>query len=375
MASGDGLVARVRPRGGRLTPEQAIGLARLAVAHGNGLLDLTSRANIQVRGVTEDGYGLLIEGLAALGLIDATAEAEAQRNIVVTPYWSGDDDVQTIAAALADALAAPDAPRLPGKFGFSVDCGPSPVLGAISADIRLERGGDGCLLCRADGAAAAARVTAGTAVNAAMQLAHWFVRSGGVRGGRGRMAAHLARGAVLPDMFIEAPIRPSAVVMPKPGLVEAGVLLGFEFGQMRAGTLSALADYGALRLTPWRMLLIEGLGAAPDLPGLVTRPDDPALRVIACTGAPDCMQAQQPTRALARILTQSLPKFLPQDAVLHVSGCAKGCAHPQSAALTLTAGADGFDLVRGGRPGDAPLRSGLTAEYLAANPAILFGTR
>ncbi|MDB5630619.1 MAG: cobG, partial [Tardiphaga sp.] len=98
MASGDGLVARVRPRGGRLTPVQAIGLARLAVAHGNGLLDLTSRANIQVRGVIEGGYSPLTEGLAALGLIDPTAEAEAQRNIVVTPYWSSDDDVQTIAA-------------------------------------------------------------------------------------------------------------------------------------------------------------------------------------------------------------------------------------------------------------------------------------
>ncbi|MDB5547903.1 MAG: Precorrin-3B synthase [Tardiphaga sp.] len=375
MVSGDGLVARVRPRGGRLTPVQAIGLARLAVAHGNGLLDLTSRANIQVRGVTEGGYGPLTEGLAALGLIDPTAEAEAQRNIVVTPYWSSDDDVQTIAATLADALAAPDAPRMPGKFGFSVDCGPSPVLSAISADIRLERGGDGCLLCRADGAVAAARVTAGTAVDAAMKLAHWFLRSGGVSGGRGRMAAHLARGAVLPDRYTEAPVQPSARSMPKPGLVEAGVLLGFEFGQLRAETLSALANHGALRLTPWRMLLIEGLDAAPDLPGLVTRPDDPALRVVACTGAPDCLQGQQPTRALARILTPLLPTFLPQDAVLHVSGCAKGCAHPQPAALTLTAGADGYDLVRGGRPGDAPMRSGLSVEYLTANPATLYVTR
>ena len=36
-------------------------------------------------------------------------------------------------------------------------------------------------------------------------------------------------------------------------------LVGFEFGQMQAETLAALADLGALRVTPWRMLLIEGL--------------------------------------------------------------------------------------------------------------------
>lgn len=375
MASGDGLVVRVRPRGGRLDSDQARGLARLAIAHGNGLLDLTSRANIQARGITEVGYGPLIEGLAALRLIDETTEAEAGRNIVVTPFWSTDDDVHNIAAALADALTAPDAPRMPGKFGFSVDCGPFPVLATTSGDIRLERGGDGCLLCRADGAATAARVTTGTAVDVAMQLARWFVQSGGVSGGRGRMAAHLARGAVLPDIFIEMPVRPSGLFMPNPGPVEAGVLLGFEFGQMRAETLSALADYGALRLTPWRMLLVEGLIAAPDVLGLVVRPNDPALRVSACTGAPGCIQAKQPTRALARILAHCLSASLPQDVVLHVSGCAKGCAHPGPAALTLTARSDGFDLVRDGRPGDAPLRGGLTAEFLTANPATLIELR
>jgi precorrin-3B synthase len=367
MLSGDGWVIRVRPPGGRLTPQQAREIARLARAHGNGTIDLSSRANIHLRGVTEQSYAPLIEGLGTLGLIDENLEAEERRNIVLSPFWSADDGSVELAAALAKALTAPNAPRLPAKFGFAIDCGPRPVLTGVSADIRLERSADGGLICRASGAATAARVSATTAVDTMLALAGWFVQSGGISDERGRMAAHLARSAVLPEIFREVPAPSSTSFSPEPGLVAQGVLIGFEFGQVPADLLTALSGLGALRVTPWRMLLIEGASAMPDLPGLITRPDDPMLRVIACTGAPGCRQAAQPTRALAR----SLAPHLPEGAALHVSGCAKGCAHPGATPLTLTAQDDGFDLIRDGRARDLALRRGLTAEYLATHPVIL----
>lgn len=367
MPSGDGWVIRVRPPGGRLAPQQAREIARLARAHGNGVIDLSSRANIHLRGVTEQSYVPLIEGLDALGLIDENPEAEERRNIVLSPFWSAEDGSVELAAALAKSLTAPDAPRLPAKFGFAIDCGPRPVLTNASADIRIERSADGGLICRANGAAKAARVSAATAVSTMLALADWFVQSGGISGERGRMAAHLARGAVLPGIFNEVPAPSIATYSPEPGLVTEGVMVGFEFGQVPAELLAALSEFGGLRVTPWRMLLIEGAGTMPDLPGLITRPHDPMLRVIACTGAPGCLQAAQPTRALAR----SLAPHLPDGIVLHVSGCSKGCAHPGPTALTLTAQAEGFDLIRDGHARDLPLRWGLTAEYLAAHPAIL----
>ena len=49
MLSGDGLVVRIRPRGGRLSAAQALGIADLATRHGNGLIDLTGRANVFAR--------------------------------------------------------------------------------------------------------------------------------------------------------------------------------------------------------------------------------------------------------------------------------------------------------------------------------------
>jgi precorrin-3B synthase len=367
MPSGDGWVIRVRPPGGRLTPRQAREIARLARAHGNGVIDLSSRANIHLRGVTEKSYVPLIEGLDALGLIDENPEAEERRNIVLSPFWSADDGSVELVTALAKSLTASDAPRLPAKFGFAIDCGPRPVLTKVSADIRLERSADGGLICRADGAATAACVSAATAVSTMLALADWFIQSGGISGERGRMAAHLARGAALPDIFNDIAAPSVAAFFAEPGPVAQGMLVGFEFGQVPAELLDALSELGALRVTPWRMLLIEGINTIPDLPGLITRPHDPMLRVIACTGAPGCLQAAQPTRALAR----SLAPHLPDGAVLHVSGCAKGCAHPGPTAFTLTAQAGGFDLICDGHARDLPLRWGLTAEYLAAHPAIL----
>lgn len=355
MASGDGLVVRIRPRAGRLLPDQARGIAALSRQHGNGLIDLSNRANVQLRGVTEASHAALIEGLRALDLIDRDATDEARRNIVVSPFWSEGDPTQSLGAGLAAALSAADAPRLPGKFGFVLDTATAPCLRDVSADIWLETGPKGLLL--ASHADRALPVDVATAVPEAIALAHWFIAQGGVTEGRGRMAALLKR-TPLPARF--AAERLPATPSPHPGAVAQGQLVGFEFGQMQAETLAALADLGALRVTPWRMLLIEGATHAPQIPGVITRADDPMLRVIACTGAPGCLQAHAATRPLARALAPHVKE------TLHVSGCAKGCAHPGPAPLTLTATPAGFALIRDGTASGTPLRDGLSAAELSA---------
>jgi precorrin-3B synthase len=140
--------------------------------------------------------------------------------------------------------------------------------------------------------------------------------------------------------------------------VPQGALVGFEFGQMMAGTLSDLAALGPIRVTPWRMLLVEGLRRLPALPGLLTDPADPMRRVVACTGAPGCLQARAPTRDLARRLAPQVP----EGRILHVSGCAKGCAWPAVADVTLVATRHGFDRVRNGQARDLPERTGLAPD-------------
>lgn len=367
MQSGDGLVVRVRPCEGRLTQDQAQGIANLSARFGNGQLDLSGRANIQIRGVIDTTHGPLIDGLASLGLIDRSAGAEARRNIIVTPFWWAGDGTSDLAARLALALADKDAPLTPGKFGYALDTGPCPVLREASADIRLERDVEGQLLVRADGAARGLRVNGETAPAMALDLARWFMDTGGAPQGRGRMAAHL-RKVGLPERFATHPAAVATAPIPRPGTGPNGVLVGLEFGQLRAETLSDLARLGPIRVTPWRMLLIEDAIRVPDLPGLITRPDDPMLAVIACTGAPGCPQALAATRPLAR----ALAPFVPPGRLLHVSGCAKGCAHPGSAPLTLVATAAGtFALIRDGAATNPPLHRDLSTDALISTPALL----
>ena len=151
MASGDGLVLRLRPALGRMTAADVLRVCTVAGACGNGMLELTSRANLQLRGLSPASHP---EALAALdGLIDADPALESRRNILVAPLWQAGDVTQRIATDLAASLAR--LPDLPAKFGFAIDAGPSPVLAGASADIRLEHGRTGLLVPPAEATALA----------------------------------------------------------------------------------------------------------------------------------------------------------------------------------------------------------------------------
>jgi precorrin-3B synthase len=370
MLSGDGLVVRLRPRGGRLSSDQAAGIAALSARHGSGLIDLTGRANLQIRGVREESHEPLIEGLDRLGLVDAELYAETQRNVIVTPFWREGDDTSLLASRLEQALASRSL-GLPEKFGFAVDVGMERVLADAPADIRIERGVDGRLIVRADGAPCGRSVAREHVIDAALLLAEWFVASGGVKDKRGRMATHGAS-VRLPDALAGETKPAPMAAAPEPGICEGGALVGLAFGQLQSATLRYLATLApGLRMTPWRMMLLEGVREMPRHVGLVTQAGDPLLRVTACTGAPACPEAQAETRALAALLAPHVPP----GGQLHVSGCPKGCAHPGPAETTLVGAADGFDLVRRGTARDVPAMRGLTPAKLLADPGVLRGMR
>lgn len=352
MQSGDGLVVRIRPPMGRLAPAQAQAIAQAATTHGNGIIDLSARANLQLRGVTEASHPRLIDDLRAQGLIDPDIETESLRNLIVTPFR--DAETTALAAALSGALAR--MPKLPAKFGFALDTGPRPVLTQASADIRVERAADGRLILRPDGHPLGQPVT--DLGRDAIAMAEWFTANGGITNGRGRMAALIAKGTIPPNCTLACadPLAP-----PTPGLHPVGALVALAFGQLRAETLHVLATLGhEIRPTPWRMLLIVGATELPAIPGLITDPAEPILRITACTGAPDCPQALGDTRHLAR---QLAPLLAPAQ-TLHISGCAKGCAHPAPADLTLTANGCGYDLIRNGTASDTPSLADLTPQAI-----------
>ena len=126
MQSGDGLIVRLRPFCGAFKLKQAHGLADLARRLGNGHIDLTRRANLQLRGLLDEHMPELQVELGKLNLIDLDAEIEATRNLMVAPLAGLDPaeklDVRPIARAIAEGLAVDQRLRaLPAKFGLLVD--------------------------------------------------------------------------------------------------------------------------------------------------------------------------------------------------------------------------------------------------------------
>ncbi|TMV12984.1 precorrin-3B synthase [Arenibacterium halophilum] len=358
MMSGDGLIVRVRPRLGRLSRAQVLGLCEAAATHSGGIIDLTNRANLQLRGVAEDAHEPLLAQLFALGLVDADPETESRRNLIVAPFWQPGDLIHRIAAELSNRLH--ELPDLPAKFGFSVDCSVSPLLAGESADIRVERTATGGILVRADGRTAGRAVAPEEAVDTVLALAHWFATN---RGEARRMA-------VVSDQLGEdwaqefsAPPRPR----PDAGPHADGMMVGVPFGSTSAPALAALVEQTgaqAVTVTPWRLLHLPGV-AHVRRPGFITEPGDPLLATHACPGAPLCPQGTVATRDLARALAPRV------GGGLHVSGCAKGCAYPRPAPRTLVGREGAFDLVREGCSWDEPELRALSPDTLLNRPELL----
>lgn len=334
MESGDGLLVRIKPWGGAFTLAQAAGLAELAARLGNGQIDLTRRANLQIRGLCEETLPELHRALDRLGLLDADAATEAARNVMVGP--GAEPEVRALTVALTQAIVAERRlAALPAKFGWLVDGGGPLSIVDERADVALSVSADGVAL-RAKGAwlgvAAPDR-----AVKAAIALA---------LGERPLLAAMTA-----------VPVGGGRKLGQQSGLFGIGV----PFGRLDAVQLAALsktAGASEIRLSPWRTLYIDA--PVPDAAalGLIVDENDPLLRVEACPGAPACKSSSVDTRGTARRLAAR--GF---EGTIHVSGCAKGCARSTPADLTLVGEGGRYGVVRGGTTRD-PIERTLAPEEL-----------
>jgi len=79
----DGWLARVRIPGGRVTADQLVALSRGA-SIGNGLVELTSRANVQLRGFGAGAGDQLAGIVSEAGLLPSAAHDRA-RNVIASP--------------------------------------------------------------------------------------------------------------------------------------------------------------------------------------------------------------------------------------------------------------------------------------------------
>ena len=375
MQSGDGLIVRLRPRG-HLTPVQLVAISVLAERHGNGLIDLTRRANIQMRGVEGGSLPALWAALAELDLLDAGAEAEAVRNVLSSPLAGIDNselwDPRPLVASLETALShRPELWALPAKFCFVVDSGGALSLDEERADIRLlavQSDSGVSLAIGLDGAdgvewlGAAAPEPACTAV---LDLAARFIQLGLRAGTRMRDVSGLHRRQLQAGAAGLTPVGSTPAFRAKRhplGAIEncatTTVAFAAPFGRVdavalrRLGQRAAEVGAGEVRISPWRSFYVPvpdheaglSLIAAAVEASLIVDPTDPLLSIDACPGAAGCASSQVDTRAAAKRLAPALGRL--GIRTCHVSGCSKGCARSGPADLTLVGVGDCFGVLR-----------------------------
>jgi len=386
MPTGDGLLARVHPPLGMLSRDQARAVAEGARQFGNGHLDLTARANLQIRGVSDVTRAPLARLLETAGLGDARADGGPQRLTLTNPLAGRDASEAIDLPALARAIEAAGlaVPGLPAKTLVVVEGRPDVAL--PDADCFVVASGAGTVVIGA-GTAEGRRDLVTCSEQEAPALVAAFLAAF-ARTGHRRMRdlsderledltdtlRALCRVRDLPYAVdrqsgnVPQGYRPFA---PAAGLrtVSGHHILAIDapFGRCTADSLDRVVQVAdavgadAIRLSPTRGFVLRaapGTDAAPALAALadafIVAPDDPRRGIDACTGALGCASGSTPTLADAARLAEALRSLDMPPLAAHVSGCAKGCARPGPADLTLV-GQDGlYGPIVGAAPGDEP---------------------
>jgi precorrin-3B synthase len=391
----DGQLARVRAPGGRLDARALEALAE-AAALGSDIVELTSRAGLQVRGLAQESAGALADVLARGGLLPSLAH-DRVRNILAAPLAGRGPaalaDVDPVLDRLDRALCADAAlAELPGRFLFAVDDG-TRALRALRADIELvaERGGsvraEPGISARAergevfrlhlDGVATSLAVAPEQAPETALRAAAaflelrredqdgaWRVRE--LDGGPRWLARELgleildvpratgadASGAGRRSASVAPGDRRLGVHVQRDGLFAVAVLA--PLARLGGAQLVRLAERSrvlgsGVRVSPWRTLSFvdvpapavgELLDDLRDL-GLVASAGSGWAGLSACAGLGAC------ARALADVRAAAAERAALRDArspIEHWSGCERRCGEPSGGGARMVAHEHGLSV-------------------------------
>jgi precorrin-3B synthase len=346
----DGHVARIRLPGGFAGGTQWAALAALAAGDGDGVLDLTARGNVQLRGLAPAAAGVLARRAAAAGLLPSAAH-DRSRNITASPLsgLSGRPGLRRLVRALDAAIVAdPALAALPGRFLVAVDDG-SGGAGLAGCDTGLLRNGRQAELIVA-GRLTGVRLPAAAAAAAVITAARCAVRCGaGTSVTRvtdladgGAAVAAAAGGTLGPRAAAREDRLPlGAAGGPGSRYLIAAAPLG-RVSAVQAALLARLLRRGeVLRLgTAGRIVLPHGAGPEAALgelagAGLIVSDADDLAGVTACSGLA-CV------RAVADVRSAASP--LPGHPRTHWAACPRGCGRPPDAELVVATGPASFEL-------------------------------
>jgi len=372
MPTGDGLLIRLLPTD-RIPVLAFIALCDAAHRYGNGTIEISARGSFQLRGFTDASAAALARDVERLGV------PASDYVPVLTDPLSEDPDALIDATKLAFELrAAIKRARVSvaAKVCVVVDGGGQLHLDSVTADIRLRaiptlKGLRLHLAVAGDAPSAIplGSISPESASEVVLHLLAIIAQHGPAARARDCLSevARAARDLGAEPCLLTS--RPRAEPIGIHPLCNGRFALGLApaFGHAPAEAFSELARVaelngaGALRPVLDRTLLLIDLGGAAikqvareaKALGFVTRADDVRRRIIACPGSPACASGFIPARTLAAEIAGRVPNV---PGTIHISGCAKGCAHPAPAALTIVGTHQGCGILHHVSARDAPSR-------------------
>lgn len=383
----DGGLCRLKVPLGRLSAAGAHAVAEAARRHGSGIIEITNRANLQLRGIRDGTETALAADLLAAGLGPRHPDSDDVRNVLISPMAGLDRrqilDTGPVATAILRHLETDaDCRALSPKISVLVDGGEDIAvvdhphdlwLAAIDGET-VALGIAGCAPTAPDDATpyitfAAVDATWAVVVAlalflelAARDLEVTRIRHLLPRVSRedflDRLSKRLGLSTNLGDKARRWRRRPPIALghvgirdQRQEGLAAVGAVP--PLGRLSPDSLERLAELaaangGGLRLTPWQSVMVpdvrreraepvvEGLESI----GLICTPAHPLATTIACAGSTGCAKGRADTKADALLLSESHAMGL-----LHLSGCERSCASAGVADTTLLASAPGtYDL-------------------------------
>jgi precorrin-3B synthase len=361
-AAADGALARVRVPGGLLTGGQLRALAAAARDLGDGALELTSRGNVQLRGLADGAEAELGDRLAAVGLLPS-ASHERVRNVLasaLTGRAGGHVDVRPWVRALdAGICADPALAALPGRYLATLDDGRGDVAG-LGGDVGLLALSPAEVALTLAGTDSGFRAHPDDAVALALAATRAFLDERAARGGTAWRLAELDDGvaAVTARLSGRRGMTVDLPPAPTPGPVGAAaqhdgrtaLVAVVPLGRLtadQAELLARLAD--EVQLTPRRSVVVPDLAeeavddaaVALHRTGMVFDADSAWTRVTACAGRPGCAKSLADVRADAAraVADGTLPAG---GARQHWAGCERRCGRPRGEVVDVVATGTGY---------------------------------
>jgi ferredoxin-nitrite reductase len=382
----DGVLSRIRIPGGILNGEQCAAIATLSNQYGNSLVQVTNRANLQLRGLKTKLPSNALQHLQAVALASPIPELDGIRNIMSSPTAGIDPQALVDTRPLVrewnrTLMSRPDFAVLSQKFSVCFDGGEAVGVGDRPNDVTLvatkiedsiqfrlhlstgERGESpqdvGVSVKEGE---AIALLTALTEVYRDYILQQssqrkpprlrTLLRDWGVD----RYLKTISQQMNFP-LKTENWHRLNAIPYAHLGIHpqrQAGfyyVGVSLPLGQLQTQQLQALAHLseqfgeGSLRLTPWQTVIVPNVLTSQvaqvqqqiEACGLQTCATHPSSAMVACSGTSGCSAAVANTQRHAQVLMAYLGRSLVLDRPIniHFSGCDKSCAQHQAGDITL----------------------------------------